>query len=168
MELQIFHIFSSSYFQLSSIFFLDIRNIVQTITLILCVCMSIYTCGGIALGAGRPAEDQRGAARTSTTAEATAERKCMTLPLAYIFLCRYVKREASSKAAIAHDYEWWQVKPRRAESRASSSIRSVLAIRANSISLSLFLSPFSPLSSFSIRLVFNHAALEVLNFLVRC
>jgi len=23
--------------------------------------MSIYTCGGIALGAGRPAEDQRGA-----------------------------------------------------------------------------------------------------------
>jgi len=39
--------------------------------------------------------------RQVRTAQATAERKCMTLPLAYIFLCRYVKREASSEAAIA-------------------------------------------------------------------
>ncbi|XP_029158287.1 uncharacterized protein LOC114930608 [Nylanderia fulva] len=93
----------------------------RAITLILRPHMSIYTREGIAsrakMACGR--STRRVAAQTSTTAEATAERKCMTLLLAYIFSCRYVKREASSESS---DRARYRVIARQAEPRREECI----------------------------------------------
>lgn len=157
------------YFQSLCTFFLNwitlARNIAQSCLFSSYVDLQLHSHRFGASGL-RKINEAHSLCRQARTAQATAERKCMTLPLAYIFLCRYAKREASSKAAIARQSG---SPDERGESK-SPSIRPVLAIRANSVSFSLsLLSSASPSSLSSLtRLVFNHATLEVLNFLVRC